>query len=117
MGFTINSMVAFSNYLRKVRSGPLSVRRFQPARQTVFADRASLANRPNWDGRLEFLIRLQANGAFSTYLGERARVGDPLIVRGPLGNFVLDETSPRPALPHRRRMRYGAGALDAAPSR
>jgi NAD(P)H-flavin reductase len=54
-----------------------------------------LANRPNWDGRLEFLIRLQANGAFSTYLGERARVGDPLIVRGPLGNFVLDETSPR----------------------
>ena len=56
----------------------------------------SLANLPNWEGHLEFLIRLQPNGAFSTYLGTTARVGDRLIVRGPLGNFVLDETSPRP---------------------
>ena len=56
----------------------------------------SLANLPNWDGQLDFLIRLQPNGAFSTYLGARAQVGDRLIVRGPLGTFVLDETSPRP---------------------
>ena len=56
----------------------------------------SMANLPNWDGRLEFLIRLQKDGAFSTYLAERAKVGDTLIARGPLGDFVLDETSPRP---------------------
>ena len=56
----------------------------------------SMANLPNWEGRLEFLIRLQPGGAFSTYLTERAKVGDTLIARGPQGDFVLDETSPRP---------------------
>jgi ferredoxin-NADP reductase/ferredoxin len=56
----------------------------------------SLANLPNWDGRLEFLIRLHKGGAFSTYLAERARPGDRLQVRGPLGRFMLDETSARP---------------------
>jgi NAD(P)H-flavin reductase/ferredoxin len=56
----------------------------------------SPANLPNWEGRLEFLIRLQPYGLFSTYLRMSAKVGDRLIVRGPLGNFVLDETSPRP---------------------
>ncbi len=56
----------------------------------------SMANLPNWDGRLEFLIRLRPGGAFSTYLAERARIGDTLIARGPQGDFVLDETSPRP---------------------
>jgi NAD(P)H-flavin reductase/ferredoxin len=56
----------------------------------------SMANLPNWDGRLEFLIRLRPGGAFSTYLAERAKIGDTLIARGPQGDFVLDETSPRP---------------------
>lgn len=56
----------------------------------------SMANLPNWDGRLEFLIRLLPGGAFSTYLAGRARLGDRLQVRGPLGRFMLDETSPRP---------------------
>ncbi len=56
----------------------------------------SMANLPNREGRLEFLIRLQPGGAFSTYLAERAKVGDTLIARGPQGEFVLDETSPRP---------------------
>ena len=56
----------------------------------------SLANLPNWEGRLDFIIRLQPGGAFSSWLGERAAVGDVLNVRGPLGHFVLDETSPRP---------------------
>ena len=56
----------------------------------------SMANLPNWEGRLEFLIRLQKGGAFSTYLAERAKVGDTLIARGPQGDFVLEETSPRP---------------------
>ena len=56
----------------------------------------SLANLPNWDGRLDFIIRLVPGGAFSTWLSERAAVGDALNVRGPLGHFVLDEASPRP---------------------
>lgn len=56
----------------------------------------SLANLPNWEGRLDFLIRLAPGGAFSTWLGKHAKVGDLLMVRGPFGHFVLDEVSPRP---------------------
>jgi len=56
----------------------------------------TLVNLPNWEGRLDFLIRLRPGGAFSTWLRERAAVGDTLTVRGPLGDFVLDETSLRP---------------------
>lgn len=55
----------------------------------------SLVNLPNWEGRLEFLVRLVPNGAFSTWLTQTAKVGDLLNVRGPLGRFTLDETSPR----------------------
>lgn len=55
----------------------------------------SLANLPNWDGELDFLIRLRPGGAFSRWLAERAKVGDELTVRGPLGSFVLDELSAR----------------------
>jgi NAD(P)H-flavin reductase/ferredoxin len=56
----------------------------------------SMANLPNWEGRLEFLIRLVPGGAFSTWLAGQARPGERLIVRGPLGRFMLDETSARP---------------------
>jgi NAD(P)H-flavin reductase/ferredoxin len=56
----------------------------------------SLANLPNWEGLIEFLIRIQPNGQFSTWLSEQAKVGDVLTVRGPAGRFVLDEASPRP---------------------
>jgi len=56
----------------------------------------SLANLPNWDGQLEFLIRIHSGGAFSTWLAGEAKVGDVLTVRGPLGAFVLDEMSLRP---------------------
>ena len=56
----------------------------------------SMANLPNWDGRLDFLIRLLPDGAFSTWLADTARPGDRLQLRGPLGRFLLDETSPRP---------------------
>lgn len=56
----------------------------------------SLANLPNWEGLIEFLIRIQPNGQFSTWLSEQAKVGDTLTVRGPAGRFVLDEASPRP---------------------
>ena len=56
----------------------------------------SLANTSNWDGRLEFLIRLRPDGWFSTYLRERARPGDPLTVRVPMGGFGLFADSLRP---------------------
>ncbi len=56
----------------------------------------SLANLPNWDGLIEFLIRIQPGGQFSAWLTGQARVGDTLTVRGPAGRFVLDEASPRP---------------------
>ncbi len=56
----------------------------------------SLTNLPNWDGTLEFLIRLQPGGAFSTWLAQTAKPGDALTLRGPAGRFVLDETSSRP---------------------
>lgn len=58
----------------------------------------SLANLPNWDGRLEFLIRVVPGGAFTSWLAKHAQPGDQLSVRGPIGSFVLDESSPRPRL-------------------
>ena len=45
----------------------------------------SLANLPNWEGRLDFLIRLAPNGRFSTWLGQQAKVGDIITVRGQIG--------------------------------
>lgn len=56
----------------------------------------SLANAPNWDGHLEFFIRLHEKGAFSDFLGRRARAGDLLRVRGPMGQFTIDARSLAP---------------------
>ncbi|OJA83385.1 2Fe-2S iron-sulfur cluster-binding protein [Burkholderia ubonensis] len=56
----------------------------------------SLANTSNWEGRLEFLIRLRPDGWFSTYLRERAQPGDPLTVRAPMGGFGLFAEGLRP---------------------
>lgn len=56
----------------------------------------SLANTGNWDGRLEFLIRLQPGGRFSTWLRDKARPGESLIVHGPQGAFGLSENGLRP---------------------
>jgi ferredoxin-NADP reductase/ferredoxin len=53
----------------------------------------SLANTSNWEGRLEFLIRLQPGGRFSTFLQERAQPGDGLTVRGAMGGFGIREGS------------------------
>jgi ferredoxin-NADP reductase/ferredoxin len=55
----------------------------------------SLANTGNWDGRLEFLIRLHAGGSFSTFLRERAQPGDRLRARGAMGGFGIREGSLR----------------------
>jgi ferredoxin-NADP reductase/ferredoxin len=56
----------------------------------------SLSNTANWEGRLEFLIRLQRGGLFSTWLKEQAAVGQTLIVHGPKGAFGLYESGLRP---------------------
>ena len=56
----------------------------------------SLANTPNWDGTLEFLIRLHPQGVFSGYLRDSAKIGDLLLVKGPQGSFTADEASPSP---------------------
>ncbi|MCP3714401.1 2Fe-2S iron-sulfur cluster binding domain-containing protein [Paraburkholderia sp. CNPSo 3281] len=56
----------------------------------------SLSNTSNWEGRLEFLIRLRPQGAFSAYLRERAQPGDVLTVHGPQGGFGLITDSLRP---------------------
>ncbi|MGJ0505952.1 MAG: 2Fe-2S iron-sulfur cluster-binding protein [Methylocystis sp.] len=56
----------------------------------------SIACAPNWDGVLEFLIRLQPGGLFSSWLTERAAIGDALIVHGPKGQFTLDDASAAP---------------------
>ncbi|MFF2629926.1 2Fe-2S iron-sulfur cluster-binding protein [Kitasatospora griseola] len=56
----------------------------------------SLANTGNWEGRMEFYVRLRPDGAFSGPLAERVRPGDPLTVHGPQGAFGLHETGLRP---------------------
>lgn len=56
----------------------------------------SLANCGNWDGELEFFIRVLASGAFSDYMRQRAAVGDVLTTRGPQGAFGLVENGLRP---------------------
>lgn len=56
----------------------------------------SLANTPNWDGTLEFLIRLHPQGVFSAYLRDLAKVNDAIIVKGPQGSFTADEASQAP---------------------
>lgn len=68
----------------------------------------SLANAPNWDGRLEFLIRLRPDGAFSTWLRNGAQVGGTLTVIGPKGQFGLRPGSLAPR-------RFIAGGTGLAP--
>jgi len=56
----------------------------------------SLANTGNWEGRLEFLIRLQPHGRFSSWLRDHAKPGDPLTAHFPMGGFGLFADSLRP---------------------
>lgn len=58
----------------------------------------SLANTGNWKGELEFLIRLQPEGRFSSYLSEQAEAGQLLNVYGPSGAFGLQADSFNPAI-------------------
>lgn len=58
----------------------------------------SLANTSNWRGEMEFLIRLQPEGRFSTYLSQQAEVGHVLNVYGPKGAFGLQADSLNPVI-------------------
>jgi benzoate/toluate 1,2-dioxygenase reductase component len=46
---------------------------------------------------ISFLVKITEGGAMSTYLSERAEVGDTLALTGPMGSFFLREPK-RPAL-------------------
>ncbi len=56
----------------------------------------SPANVANWDGEMDFYIRLLPGGLMSTYLTQKAAVGDVLTVSGPQGSFTLAENGLRP---------------------
>lgn len=56
----------------------------------------SPANVANWDGLLEFYIRLLPGGVMSEYLAGRAQVGEVLTVTSPDGEFALVENGLRP---------------------
>lgn len=55
----------------------------------------SVANSMNWEGRLEFYIRLYNNGQFSNLLNQ-LQIGDKLLIKGPHGEFVLKERGLKP---------------------
>ena len=56
----------------------------------------SPANVANWDGELEFYIRLLPGGAMSEYLSGAAALGDELTVTAATGEFGLAESGLRP---------------------
>lgn len=55
----------------------------------------SIASAPNWDGIMDFLIRLQPGGRFSGWL-VGAAVGARLTAFGPAGHFTLQERGMTP---------------------
>ena len=60
----------------------------------------SMANTPNWDGDVEFLIRLHPGGYFSGFLADvlagRRPIGARIVAHGPTGAFALRESGLRP---------------------
>lgn len=56
----------------------------------------SPANVANWDGELEFYVRLLDGGLMSDYLSQTASIGDVLTVSSAQGTFTLEENGLRP---------------------
>jgi NAD(P)H-flavin reductase/ferredoxin len=60
----------------------------------------SMSNTPNWDGEVEFLIRLHEGGYFSGFLRDvlegRRPLGERVVGHGPTGAFGLRESGLRP---------------------
>jgi len=68
----------------------------------------SFSNISNSEGLMEFLIRLQPGGKFSTWLEASAEVGEMLRLFGPQGEFTLNRGSNAPR-------RFVAGGTGVAP--
>ncbi len=73
----------------------------EPAPQSAVAGRGDVGDRVAIEHRAQGRHGLahdvlQPGGAFSSWLATAARPGDTLTLRGPLGHFVLDESSARP---------------------
>jgi CDP-4-dehydro-6-deoxyglucose reductase len=67
----------------------------------------SFASAPHEAENVELQIRLVPGGRFTTHVFEEMKVGDPILFEGPLGDFVLRESS-RPII-------FVAGATGFAP--
>ena len=66
--------------------------------QTNIRRAYSLANTANWQGELDFLIRLQPQGQFTTFLNEKAAIGQTLTVYAPKGTFEFHSQRFNPAI-------------------
>ena len=59
------------------------------------------------DMHLHFQIPRQAGNEFSDHVFNILRNGDPVEINGPMGNFILDEDSPRPLIFIAQRTGFG----------
>lgn len=58
----------------------------------------SMANRPTSEQKLEFIIKMYPDGAFSSQLRDNLKPGDPLSIKGPYGSCFRRETREGPML-------------------
>jgi methane monooxygenase component C len=68
----------------------------------------SMANTPNLQNSLEFLIRLIPGGVFSSYVQNEAKPGDVLDIKGPFGAFFYRQSDHPPV--------FIAGSTGLAPN-
>jgi Na+-transporting NADH:ubiquinone oxidoreductase subunit F len=52
----------------------------------------SISSDPSDEGFIELIVRLAPNGICTTYMFEQLRVGDPVRINGPYGDFRLSDT-------------------------
>jgi propane monooxygenase reductase subunit len=57
-----------------------------------------MASPPSRKSHLEFIIKLYPNGAFSSILQDKLRVGDTLEIKGPYGTCLRHENRPGPMI-------------------
>lgn len=87
-----------------VRTPPRDRLRFLAGQRAVLTLGGSLAMElpiascPCEDRHLEFHVRRLQGNLFSNYVFDRLKIGDPVSIRGPDGDFVLDTISTRPII-------------------
>jgi Na+-transporting NADH:ubiquinone oxidoreductase subunit F len=52
----------------------------------------SISSDPSDEGFIELIVRLVPNGICTTYMFKHLRVGDPVRINGPYGDFRLSDT-------------------------